>query len=204
MQSKQVLLELDYLKINRHRRHWNLYFVIATSAPSNNQQMGITTLGGIDKDHPIKLRKETHNELHFRPEGDEGTGLIVLQRAMPEDYSIQARMWLMQSRSGTRELGKILGEINHALEGSTIIKDSEKLLGIRSQWLFANKALNKGIGGVSQALSTIKDRNLGFINMDEHFGDTLLKEGHADLHNNLSTGFAEIGWSWQVFDAESD
>ncbi len=78
------------------------------------------------------------------------------------------------------------------------MQEVENLLGAANKWLFAGKAANQGIGGIGNALSKISDRNMGFVNMDEHFDTAILKDGERDYHNTLSTGFAEIGWTWKV------
>lgn len=59
----------------------------------------------------------------------------------------------------------------------------------------------KGIGKVGTALSKIKDRQLGFINLDEHFNSDGEADEELERKNKLSTGFGEVGWSWVV---ESD
>ena len=198
--AQQILLEIDSLKMLRHRRRWNLYFLVATGDPEDTSKMAITTLSGFDANNPITLRPPAHNEIHFAPENQAGaSGLIAMQRAMPADYSVQCRLWLMQTRSEIVEVGHILKSISTYLEGSEVIQDVEKLMGVANQWVFAGKAINKGIGGVSEAISKLKDRNLGFINMDEHFGPEILKTGEIDLHNTLSSGYAELSWTWSVF-----
>ncbi|MEQ9300911.1 MAG: hypothetical protein RIF33_20220 [Cyclobacteriaceae bacterium] len=56
----------------------------------------------------------------------------------------------------------------------------------------------KGIGAVGSALSKIKDRQLGFVNMDEHFNGDGEEDEELERKNRLSTGFGEVGWSWVV------
>ena len=224
--SKQILLQLDYLKINKKRHNWNLYFVIATTDPTTPSKMAITTLSGASQDTPIKLRKASNNEIHFVPEGDAGgTGLIVLQRAMPASYSVQCRIWLMQTRSLTRVVGTALDDISKYLADNSGVQTIANLFTPKkdtptppvnppppgtpitptlssssNKWVAAGTLANAGIGGVGNALEKIGDRNMGFVNLDEHFGGKIAAGGELDLHNNLSTGFAEIGWTWQVYD----
>ena len=148
--------------------------------------------------HTIQLRKGSNNEIHFQPEGDkDGSGLIMLQRAMPADYSVQMRLWLMQTRNLTRSLGTILTDISNMLPGGSA-DTSGASLGGSSKWLYPEKIANQGIGGIGSALSKISDKNMGFVNMDEHFDADIIKDGERDYHNTLSTGFAEIGWTWKV------
>lgn len=200
MSTQQVILEIDYLKINRHRHNWNLYFVAATGDPSDSTKLAVTTIGGFDAKHPIKLRKGSGNQIHFQPEGDaDGSGLILFQSAMPADYSVQMRLWLMQTHSFSRTLGTALSDIGQYISSNDGVQTLESNAGIPSKWLFAGKAANQGIGGIGKALSQISDRNMGFVNMDEHFDAAILKDGDRDYHNNFSTGFAEIGWTWKVF-----
>ncbi len=65
MATQQALLEIDYLKINRHRHNWNLYFVVATGDPSDGTKMAVTTIGGFDQKHPIQLRRGSNNQNPF-------------------------------------------------------------------------------------------------------------------------------------------
>ncbi len=200
MANQQVILEIDYLKINRRRHNWNLYFVAATGDPSDSTKMAVTTIGGFDAKHPIKLRKGSDNQIHFQAEGDQGSnGLIIFQSPIPADYSVQMRFWLMQTRSFSRTLGTALSDISQFISANDGVSTLESDMGINSKWLFAGKSANQGIGGVGKALSQISDRNMGFVNMDEHFDAAILKDGERDYHNNFSTGFAEIGWTWKVF-----
>ncbi|MBX2877442.1 MAG: hypothetical protein KTR30_35300 [Saprospiraceae bacterium] len=196
--AKQILLQIDYLKILRRRKHWNIYFTIATTSPNDPTKMVITAL---PENGTLKMTSNTNNELHFVPEGDAGgNGLFVFQHDMPAMYSTQVRLWVMQSRKAIHEVGNILHDISNFLSGSEEIRESSTNKGVKQPWLTAAKIANQGIGGVGSALSKLDDRDLGFVNMDEHFGHHYDQNFEQDYHNQVSTGYAEIGWTWQLIE----
>lgn len=196
--AKQIYLQLDYLKILKHRKHWNIYFLVAATSPTDPTKMAITTIPSNKDGNIIKLTKHSDNEIHFVPEGDDGgSGLFVLQQGMPADFSFQVRIWVMQSRRSTREIGNVIKDIGSFLTQNDGIQAVESKFGIKD-WLIADKAINEGIGGIGNALVNIKDRNLGFVNLDEYFGHAFDNDPEKDFHNKVSTGFAELGWTWMV------
>jgi len=198
--AQHILLELDYLKLLRRRKHWNIYFTLATNSPTDPSKMLVTALPG---GGTIKMTKGSDNAIHFVPEGDEGgSGLFVFRHEMPIDHSVQVRLWVMQSRKALKEVGKVLEGISGFLSKSTGVTDILSGLGVTQPWITAEKVINKGIGGVGSALDKTGDRNLGFINMDEHFGDIYDKDPERDYHGKVSTGYAEIGWTWRVFNTQ--
>jgi len=201
MMTKEILLQLDYLKISKKRMHWNIYFVLATSDPNDSSKMMITTLPGGKNAPSITIRKSSNNEVHFRPEGENsGDGLLVFRHPMPTDFHAQARLWVMHARKSLPEVGAILKDISNFM---TQTDDIVSKVGapISNTWLIAEKAANKGIGGVSAAIEQLPDhRNLGFVNLGEHFGPEFDKTPDQDMHNTLSTGYAEVGWTWEVIE----
>lgn len=196
----EVTLQLDYLKLHKTRKHWNLYFVFATSDPNNPGKMMLTTLPAGADAPTIKMTHAAHNEIHFQPKGaSDGDGMFIFKRDMPDDCSVQARLWMMQSRKSLKAVSTILKDISSFLGAADNIVTKAGGLGIPQPWLVAEKAANKGIGGVSTALANLDGgRNLGFVNLDEHFGAEYDKDAERDFSNTLSTGFAEIGWTWSV------
>lgn len=200
--AKEILLQIDYLKINRYRKHWNIYFILATSDPTNVDKMMITTLPDGDNAPTIALRHSSNNEIHFRPEGVEGgDGLFVLKHAMPTDYNAKARLWVMHSRKSLKSVGTILTDISNFM-GQVDGIVSNIGVAMTQPWLIAEKAANKGIGGVGAAIDQLPNtRNLGFVNLDEHFGHEFDKTGERDASNRLSTAYAEVGWTWEVLEA---
>lgn len=196
--AKNILLQLDYLKINSKRKHWNIYFTVAITDPSDPTKMAVTTF---PQSGTINLKKNSNNEIHFEPEGDDGgSGLFVFQHPMPTTGSTQVRVWVMQSRKPLQGVGHILEDIGSFMTQNNGISKLVDKSHVKQPWLLAEKAANAGIGGIGKALANIKDRKLGFVNMDEHFGHTFDSNPEKDFHNTLSTGMGEIGWTWQVLD----
>lgn len=186
----RIRLELNFIDLERNKKRWSLYVVIATDNPDKPREVALTTL---PSDY-IKVRKPAENLIQFEPEGDGTEGLNVLERAMPDDFSIRIRMWLMHSRKSKRSFGEKLGEIGGFLgsnSGGTILNS----LGATNPWVTVG--IN-GIGAVGSALSKIKDRQLGFVNMDEHFNGDGEEDEELERKNRLSIGFGEVGWSWVV------
>ncbi|TRX59943.1 hypothetical protein FNH22_07770 [Fulvivirga sp. M361] len=186
----RIRLELNYLDLERNKKRWSLYIVLATDNPEKPGEVVITTLpSGF-----IKVRKPAENLVQFEPEGEGTEGLFVLERDMPSDFSVRARLWLMHSRKGQRDFGEKLSEIGSFLgnsDGSQLIA----ALGASNPWVSVGI---QGIGAVGTALSKIKDRQLGFLNLDEHFNANGEEDMELERKNRLSTGFGEVGWSWVV------
>lgn len=187
----KIRLELNYLDLERNKKSWKIYFVLATEMPDDPGKMVITA---VPDGEPIRIRKPADNYISFVPEGREADGLFILERGMPEDFSIKARLWVMHSRKSVRNAGDILGEIGSFLGGDSG-SEALQVLGGTNQWITLGI---KGIGVVGSALKKMKDRPLGWVNMDEHFNPDGEEDQELERKNNLSTGFGELGWSWVV------
>jgi len=187
----KIRLELNYIDLERNKKRWSLYFVLATENPEKPEEIVIATLPTTDF---IKVRKPADNLVQFEPQGEDTEGLFALERSMPDDFSVKARLWVMHSRKIQRGIGEKLGKISEFLGGS---EGSEVLasLGAVNPWVSIGV---KGIGVIGSALSKIKDRQLGFVNLDEHFNPDGEEDEEMERTNRLSTGFGEIGWSWVV------
>ena len=189
---ENIRLELNYLDLERNKKMWKLYFVLATEMPDAPDQMAITVLpeGG-----PVIIRKPADNHLSFVPEGTNADGLFVLERKMPADYSVKARLWVMHTRDTARAAGSVMKEISGFLgKGGTGAK-IVAALGGTNPWTVLGL---QGIGIVGTALSKVKDKPMGWVNMDEHFNPNGEEDEELERKNRLSTGFGEIGWSWVV------
>lgn len=187
----RIRLELNYLDLERNKKRWSLYMVLATDNPEKPGEIAITTLpSGF-----IKVRKPADNLVQFEPQGEGTEGLFVLERDMPADFSVRARLWLMHSRRGHRDFGEKLTEI-----GSFFGEDTDNILealGAGNPWISVGI---RGLAAVGTALSKIKDRELGFLNLDEHFNPDGEEDVELERKNRLTTGFGEVGWSWVVND----
>lgn len=185
-----VRLELEKLEILRPKERWQLYFVIATEHPSDNNKMVISSL----PDPYIRLKPSQNNTINFEPEGAGTDGFFVFERQIPEDRRISARMYLRHSRSDTRELGKILQDIKGEL-GNDAFGILDDIFGTNTAWLEISK---KALPLVGNILEKIKDRDFGFVSMDEEFGNEFENQTELDRQNNFSTGQAKVCWSWSL------
>ena len=187
----KVRLELEKLEILRPKERWQLYFVVVAEHPTNPDQMIITTL----PEGYFRLKPIAENTVHFEPEGDGNTeGLIVLERNMPESRSLKVRVYLRHGRKTARDAGAILQDIMANLGGDAV-GIVTGLLGKSTPWLaIASKALPM----IGQILTKIPDRDFGFVNMDEVFGDDFENQTEQDRTNTFSSGDAKIVWSWSV------
>ncbi|MDX8338275.1 hypothetical protein SLH46_03700 [Draconibacterium sp. IB214405] len=188
---KSITLEFSKLQILKSRERWRLYFIIVTEHPEDHDKMIVSTF----PDPYIRLKPNKENIINFEPEGDPGAdGLFVIERELPSDKKVKARIYLRQSRKTTRSLGDTLKDLQKTLGGDAfeIVTD---LLGSGLPWLVASKKAFPMIGNV---LSTIKDRDMGFVSMDEKFGSEFNPGDKIERHIEFSTGEAKIWWKWCI------
>ena len=194
--SNLIRLELDYLKITRKRKRWNLYFIIATEDPNDPTKSLVTAT----PQSPILVRANDGNELQFEAQGSgDPNGLIVLERPMPADNSVKVRLWVVQSHEKLRNAGNFLEGLTSKLKSA----ESEApailttVLGSSSAWVSAAKGLLDLTGLVGDVLSDIKDKRKGFLTMDEIFGADEVASGEVDRTGEISS-FGEMGWTWII------
>jgi hypothetical protein len=185
-----VKLELEKLQILRPKERWRLYFVLVTEHPAEKDKMVITSF----PDPYIRLKPSQNNVINFEPIGSGADGLTVMERELPADRMITTRLYLRQSHQPTRNIGKILQDIKGELGGDAMNIVSN-ILGTTSPWLVIAKEAIPLIGGI---LRNIKDRDFGFVNLDEEFGSEFSNQGEIDRENTFSTGEAKICWSWSL------
>lgn len=186
-----VKLELEKLQILRPKERWKLYFVLVTEHPSEKDKMVITSF----PDPYIRVKPSEKNIINFEPVGSPGAdGLIVMERDMPANRMLSTRLYLRHSRQSTRDLGQILQDIKGELGGDAMNIVSN-ILGTTSPWLVIAKEAVPLVGGI---LRKIKDKDFGFVSLDEEFGDEFSNQGEIDRENTFSSGEAKICWSWSV------
>ena len=78
-----IRLELNYLDLERNKKSWKIYFILATEMPDDPGKMAITL---VPDGEPIRVKKPADNFISFVPEGDEVDGLFILERQMPNDF----------------------------------------------------------------------------------------------------------------------
>lgn len=194
LQMTKIRLELDFIEITRKRRNWNIYFILATENPENPAE----TVISVFPNDTIKLRRNDQNRIDFEPRGTgELNGLFVLERDMPLDDSIRARLWVVQSRDAARNVGTVLHEVAKSTEGNEVTDTVLKALGTATPWIAVAKSILSMSGLIGKFLSKSKDSKKGFVNMDESFTTEEIDLGELDRTNRL-TGFGEVGWTWAV------
>lgn len=187
----RIRLEINSIELDRVKKHWNLYFILSTEHP---ERPGETVITAVPRNHLINIRRPADNLVTFKPEGKHAEGLFVLERNMPEDHSVKAWLWVMHSHEEVRDAGEILGEVNSLFRGKGVREIVGTLGG--NLWLTVGKTA-AGLG--QQFLESMDDRSLGFISMNEHFGQDE-KAGEFLRKNSLSTGFALVNWSWKILE----
>ncbi len=190
----RVRLELNELSIQRPKKMWNVYFVVATDHPEDESKVAVSVLPSA----LIRLRRPADNQIDFVPDGDDAglDGLELLERNMPTDRSIETHLWVMHSRRAARTTGQVMKELTSELGGgATKVLD---VLGTTNVWMAVARAAVGGLGAVGQALSKVRDRNMGFVSLGESFGPEFERETELDRANDLSTGFGRVVWTWAV------
>jgi hypothetical protein len=190
----KVKLEFEKIEILRPKERWRLYFVVVTDHPTETDKMVLSILPDI----PIRLKPSQNNIVNFEPEGEDGeiTGLTVLERELPNDANttLKVRTYLRHSRSNVRDAGKVLQDIKTEL-GTDVFGIASNLLGSTVPWLIIAKGAIELLGGI---LTKIKDRDFGFVNMDQSFDPQFEYVTELDRSNQFTTGEAKIVWSWSV------
>ncbi|RKD90924.1 hypothetical protein [Mangrovibacterium diazotrophicum] len=186
-----LTLEFTKLALSKKRRRWQLYFVMVTEHPDDNDKMLVSSF----PDPYIRLKPNQDNVISFEPEGGPGAdGLFVLERPLPADNRIKTRLYLFQSRKELRHLGEALTDLQSTLGGDAfeIVTDA---LGTSVPWLVIAKRAVPMVGNI---LCDIKDRNMGFVSLDESFDEISETNSCLVRANGFSTGEAKLWWKWKL------
>ena len=186
---KNIRLEINSLELDRPKKRWELYFIIATEDPDYPDK---TLISVIPKDFFIQFRKSTENFYSFKPEGENTEGMFILERKMPLDKSVKVRLWLIHSRDKARSTGEVMEKVTNAISGESI-PNKLKYLG-NNPWIVV---AGFGLDIISGVLKDSKDRQLGMVVMDEEFENSRGNK-QFDRKNKISTGYGELHWSWVV------
>lgn len=188
----KIKLEFEKLTIHRPKERWKIYFVIVAEHPNEQDKMVVTTIPQSDI---IRLKPSQENVIHFEPKGEETDGLFIIEREMPADRRMSVRVYLRHSRKNVRNTGALLGELQHELGSEAFGIVTDVLGQTGAPWLVVSKY---ALGLIGKTLSKIKDRDFGFVSMDEEFGDEFENQTELDRENTFSTGEASIVWSWSA------
>lgn len=186
----KVRLEIDEVNIHRHKKRWNLYFLVVAEHPTENDKMIVTTL----PQQPFRLSKRHDNSFQFDTDEVGSEGLFVLSRELPEDRELNVQIYLRHSRKATRDLGEILSDVESGIGGDAfgIVTD---IVGTTTvPWLVIAK---KSISMIGKILIKIPDRKLGFLSAFESFGKEFENEFEIDRKKDF-TGDASLVYSWSV------
>lgn len=189
---KKARLELNQINISLNKERWNLYFVLVTEIPGETNRSAMTI---IPEGNTIPLRKKSGNNLYFKAEGEGTEGLFLLETTVPKDKTLKARMYMMHSRQFLRDVGKTISDLHKLAEDNTLVL--EVLTSLKSTnpyWIVADK----GLDFVEALLRKTKDRNLGFISLDEDFGSEFSTSSYQKRTNQLSSGGAKMDWAWKT------
>lgn len=194
----KIRLELDFIEIQRKRKSWNIYFILATENPEDPSKTVVTVF----PHSPIKFDRKGDNRHDFEPKGTgDLNGLFVLERNMPEDESVRARIWAVQSRDNTRNVGDIIQEVGKSTDANEVTETVLTALGAATPWIAVGKSILSMSKLIGKFLGEAKDTKKGFVNMDESFTPEEIDLGELDRYNQLGD-FGEIGWTW-VIDKEN-
>jgi hypothetical protein len=91
-------------------------------------------------------------------------------------------------------MGDVLSEMQDGF-GSDAAGMVSNLLGSASPWLVVARSAFGLIGGI---LSKIKDRDFGYLVMDEEFGPEFEGQKELDRTNSFTTSRARLRWSWRI------
>ncbi len=190
-----IRLEFERLDILVKKRKWKLYFIIVAEHPTESDKMVLTTIPAAGEDF-FRLKRNSKNVVDFEPVAtDSGVdGLFVLEREMPADRTIRVRAFLKHNRKSVRNAGDILGDIEKGL-GNNVLGTITDILGSSSPWIVIAKT---AMGVVGKVLSKIKDRDFGYLSMDEEFGPEFEGKKELDRVNKFTTGDARLRWSWRI------
>lgn len=185
---KKVRLELESINILVKRSRWDLYFIVYTNHPTELEKSLIRLL---PKTGTIRFTNKSDNPYSFKPKQTGGDGLKVYQYELSEENSVEIRLCMMQSRKRLRNTAELIADVKDSLK----IKEMKEVLTLsRLQWF----VVDSGIDAVTSILSNLKDRDMGFISMDEEFGEEFDQNPNQQRTMKISTGKAELTWMWEV------
>lgn len=184
---KTIRLELESFKILKKRERWQIYFIVYTSYPDNPDKTIVKFVPG---GYNIRLKPAADNQYFFKPTGTGTDGLRIFQSTLSEENYVDVRLVMMQSRKNLRTLVAKMNELKKALD----IKDVIPVRLSHFQWYL----IDKGFDMIAGLIQNIKDRNMGFVSMDEEFEEEFEVNPNQKRTNRLSTGEAEITWIWEL------
>lgn len=185
-----VRLEFESLEIHQPKERWQLYFVLLTEHPTDNDKMVMRVF----PDPTIRLTPLAGNVVKFEPEGPATNGYIILERELPADSTVRAQVFLRHSRVWVRDIGDVMKEIKTEL-GDNVLGQLADIFNIAGPWVVIAKS---AFGIVGDILRKVKDKDFGFISLDQHFTEEFMDNVELDRKNHFSTHQASLVWTWSV------
>lgn len=178
------------MTIHKFKERWNLYFVILTEHPTENDMMVMR----IFPENPIRLTPKSDNHMNFVPDGQIANGLIVLERELPVDQTVRAQVYLRHSNDLTRSIGQVMQEIEEKL-GDSVIGTIADIFNIAGPWVVVSRA---AFGIVADILRKVTDKDFGYLSLDQHFTEEFKDNTELDRKQHFSTQEASLVWTWSV------
>lgn len=182
-------LELKSLKINSKRERWRTYFTLAVSPSFSPEETAIIVL----PDFPILFTRKTDNEWSFTPEGEGSDGLLAFCDEVDLGSYRRIGLWAHHSRDLSRAAGEVLQGVSKAL--GTVPSLIPQGVSSTALWAMIPSAGMSALGSVLEGLG---DRDLGYINMDERFGEEFNSPGCLKRSQTCSSGLVTLEWQWVV------
>jgi hypothetical protein len=188
----RVRLEIDSVRIHRPKEIWKLYFVVIAEHPTENDKMIVTTL----PQQPFKLSRRHANFFQFDTDEIGSEGLFVLSRELPVDRELNVHIYLRHTRKSVRDLGEILKNLESGIGGDAFGIVTDLVGTATTPWLVIAK---KAVPLIGKILTSIPDRDFGFLSAFERFGDEFESQCEIDRQKDFS-GDASLVYSWSVDD----
>lgn len=84
----RIRLELNYLDLDRNKKRWSLYLVLATEHPEIPGDIAVSIIPS----NYIKVRKAADNLVQFEPEGEGTEGLFALRAEYARRFFHQSQV----------------------------------------------------------------------------------------------------------------
>jgi hypothetical protein len=186
---KNVRLEINQIKIHCKKKRWLLYFIVMVDHPSDKEKMVMSIL----PENAIRLTAFNQNIFQFDTKEAGSEGLFILSRLMPESRELDVHIYVRHSRKSLRNLSSILKDVETGLGGETFGIVSDIAGTAVAPWLIITKKATHLLGNF---LSKKDDRDLGFINAYEKFGNEF--DGRTQVRREKSAAECSVRYSWSI------
>jgi hypothetical protein len=191
----KLRLELDSLTIHRPKERWNLYFILETEDPTTPGKMLATVIPG---DSTIPVRGPADNKVSFGH-----SGLFVLERDIDTSTTpaVKARVWLIHDRASARRTSELISEISGAVKDlGGQLETVNSALNTALPWFHVVSSAAVPVSSiVAKITGLVKDRNMGFLSMDEAFSHDEINAGEVSGEYQSSSGYFSLRYTWVIY-----